>query len=589
MAQDSSSNDQTFEIGLVLAGAVSAGAYTSGVIDFLLEALEQWEAAKRRGDPDVPPHNVRIKVITGTSAGAITAAVLTSSLRADLKPVRALQPGPNPANKLYDAWVDRVDIFPLLDNGDLSYGHRVQSVLNSDALDAIAKVAVSVSYSRQSWPTYVSDPLQVYLCTTNLRGVPYSIQFAGEEGSVGYGMSLHADYMRFLLSATPRGEEDALPLDLHASGGNWDVMTSAALASGAFPIGLSARVLTRKAGDYNRRPWHIASPQLVDGKQVSVDREMTIDPSWPKTVNQQPDGYAYEFVNVDGGVINNEPVELARRALAGIEGRNPRDPDKATRAVLMVDPFPNEVNLDLTYDAQKRKPMLTAAMDLLSAMIYQMRFKVEELELARDEGVFSRFVISPVRWERGATQSVRARFAMACGALGGFGGFLSRDFRHHDFLLGRINCQQFLREHFYLDASNPVFDGWSRDLKAKLQVKRTYSSATEGQTRRSDIDALSIIPLLGTAAGDAIDGGYNALVWPKGKGPDMGKLEDALMNRMRALVNHVLKTELEGSIVRQYLRLTWGGYRFIKWITRDSPVAPIMNKIKTDLALRGLL
>jgi hypothetical protein len=222
-------------------------------------------------------------------------------------------------------------------------------------------------------------------------------------------------------------------------------------------------------------------------------------------------------------------------------------------------------------------------------MLYQMRFKLEELELARDEGVFSRFVISPVRWERSGAQSTRARFAMASGALGGFGGFLSRDFRHHDFLLGRINCQQFLRQHFYLDASNPVFDGWSSELKAKLQARRTYSSATDGQARSNDINALSIIPLLGTAAGDAIDGGYKALVWPKGKGPDMGKLEDALMNRMRALVNHILETELEGSVVKRYLRLAWGGYRFVKWITRDSPVAPIMEKIKADLALRGLL
>jgi predicted patatin/cPLA2 family phospholipase len=32
-----------FKIGLVLAGAVSAGAYTAGVVDFLFEALEAWE------------------------------------------------------------------------------------------------------------------------------------------------------------------------------------------------------------------------------------------------------------------------------------------------------------------------------------------------------------------------------------------------------------------------------------------------------------------------------------------------------------------------------------------------------------------
>lgn len=35
-----------FEIGLVMAGAVSAGAYTARVIDFLLQALKEWEMAK---------------------------------------------------------------------------------------------------------------------------------------------------------------------------------------------------------------------------------------------------------------------------------------------------------------------------------------------------------------------------------------------------------------------------------------------------------------------------------------------------------------------------------------------------------------
>jgi hypothetical protein len=33
-----------FEIGLVMAGAVSAGAYTAGVVDFLIQALDQWHA-----------------------------------------------------------------------------------------------------------------------------------------------------------------------------------------------------------------------------------------------------------------------------------------------------------------------------------------------------------------------------------------------------------------------------------------------------------------------------------------------------------------------------------------------------------------
>ena len=39
-------NDGTFHLGINVAGAVSAGAYTAGVLDFLTEALEQWYVAK---------------------------------------------------------------------------------------------------------------------------------------------------------------------------------------------------------------------------------------------------------------------------------------------------------------------------------------------------------------------------------------------------------------------------------------------------------------------------------------------------------------------------------------------------------------
>ena len=53
----------TFYIGLCMAGAVSAGAYTAGVIDFLLEALENWE--KHRGKKGVPNHLVKIPVMGG--------------------------------------------------------------------------------------------------------------------------------------------------------------------------------------------------------------------------------------------------------------------------------------------------------------------------------------------------------------------------------------------------------------------------------------------------------------------------------------------------------------------------------------------
>jgi hypothetical protein len=70
-----------FQIGLTMSGAISAGAYTAGVLDFLIEALDAWEDARNGPDADtVPNHRVGIKVMSGASAGAITAAISAIAL-----------------------------------------------------------------------------------------------------------------------------------------------------------------------------------------------------------------------------------------------------------------------------------------------------------------------------------------------------------------------------------------------------------------------------------------------------------------------------------------------------------------------------
>ena len=69
---------KTFRMGLAMAGAVSAGAYTAGVMDYLLEALENWQNAKELGIPGVPKHRLLIEVLSGASAGGMT-AILTAA------------------------------------------------------------------------------------------------------------------------------------------------------------------------------------------------------------------------------------------------------------------------------------------------------------------------------------------------------------------------------------------------------------------------------------------------------------------------------------------------------------------------------
>ena len=117
----------------------------------------------------------------------------------------------------------------------------------------------------------------------------------------------------------------------------------------------------------------------------------------------------------------------------------------------MIDPFPNKVEYDGTWRSDPRLTRVAPA--LLSALKNQARFKPEELALAEDETIFSRFMIAPSR--DGAVGDADPP-AMAAAILGGFGGFLHKSFRQHDFQLGRRNCQAFLRWHYCLPETNPI-------------------------------------------------------------------------------------------------------------------------------------
>jgi hypothetical protein len=119
------SNRPTFELGLTMAGAVSAGAYTAGVIDFLMQALDEWQNAIEVGAPETPNHAVNLRVISGASAGALVGAIISANSRASFPPVR---PGTDqvqgPLNPFFSAWVNRIDISELLKLQDLAAGGR---------------------------------------------------------------------------------------------------------------------------------------------------------------------------------------------------------------------------------------------------------------------------------------------------------------------------------------------------------------------------------------------------------------------------------------------------------------------------------
>src|SRR5258708_6941139 len=100
-----------FELGLALGGTVSAGAYTAGVLDFLVEALDTWTAARDSGDPGAPRHTTLLTGIAGTSGGGINGAIATRALRYDFAPVRRSATSADAArNPFYDTWVNQIGI-----------------------------------------------------------------------------------------------------------------------------------------------------------------------------------------------------------------------------------------------------------------------------------------------------------------------------------------------------------------------------------------------------------------------------------------------------------------------------------------------
>ena len=167
-------DDGTFHLGINMAGAVSAGAYTAGVLDFLTEALEQWYAAKSAENPRVPMHDVCIDVFSGASAGGMCAAIASVMLQGQFEHIR--NPG-DPAvqgtnNRFYESWVNKIDIERLLGDRDLGEDKPVISLLDSTIIDEIAAYALTPGAATKR--LYVSDSLTLFLTLTNVRGTPYS-------------------------------------------------------------------------------------------------------------------------------------------------------------------------------------------------------------------------------------------------------------------------------------------------------------------------------------------------------------------------------------------------------------------------------
>jgi hypothetical protein len=569
----------TFKISINMAGAISAGAYTAGVLDFLTEALDAWYAAKRAGQ-DVPIHDISIEAFSGASAGGMCAAISAVLLQNDFQHISDTTQT-NTTNRLYESWVNWIDITELLKTDDLKKGQPVVSLLDCKIIEKIAQDALVLGPALPQQRRYVSSNLTLFLSLTNLRGVPYSLNGVAP-GSLEETAFFYADRIRFeILSGgeTRPPSPAANVIKVINPAADWSLLKAAAMATGAFPVFLAPRMLLRHKGNY--------TPPLWESRQsVAKNAPPPISPTFPPDLAEP-----FDTLNVDGGVTNNDPYNYSHDYLASLHPvchgeQLEQEPSKVDRAVLSISPFPSIEPYAVKYDTRANSSVLRALPRLFSALISQSRFFGESLSRLMSGTTFSHFVVAPSddelvkNIEASTKQEHKMPSALQCATLGAFGGFFERGFRAHDYALGRRNCQKFLRDHFVLPVDNIVMkealDKLAPDARRRIlnEFKRPAPATLKGKivpSAEAQMAWLPIIPLCSPEVATPIE----AIPRVRMSRRKLDQVMDLILQRFRAVMG-VISPTIPSFALRAFL---WPGRWVIPWLARK----PLRDKLIEEL------
>jgi hypothetical protein len=159
--------------------------------------------------------------------------------------------------------------------------------------------------------------------------------------------------------------------------------------------------------------------------------------------------------------------------------------------------------------------LLGIAGQLIGALLNQSRIQGENIKLTKYPNVFSRFVIAP-------SIDCSKISALASAPLGSFGGFLAREFRNHDYQLGRRNCQWFLKRYFGLPMDNVVITEYAPSSPGG----RTRLTKQFGMQLPDGSPGLPLIPILGNLDKEIV---------PKRTAIDKSRLDPIADNAVRRL------------------------------------------------------
>lgn len=426
----------TKKLAIVISGAVSLGSYEAGVMYEVIEAIARHNEKYQNDDEK----RIEIDVITGASAGGMTACMLAQHLLcSDLSLRDAYE------NPLYKAWVKEVDIRNLL---EVEVADHKFSLLQSKVVSEIgAKYIQDAPEVTQNRHPAAASEIQIGIAMSNLNGYEYRLSPPNQQ-KTGFGYTQYKDQFvcvarRVENEVTLRektlleSEDQELDVWEEFRDTNWVELREVGLSSGAFPFAFRAREIKRYGGD-----------EEIRGKK--------------NRFFQRSGDYLY----VDGGVFENEPIGMAQELVAQLDKTSDYD-SPTKRYYLYV--APGERKLPENPLLQKDIDILKTGGSLIGAIFQQARFQ--------------KWIIKGIK---NPIFSITANdFQLLGDVFSAFAGFLEEKFRAYDYNIGRELTQEALQ------SKDDALSGLAELLEYDQIAMPAIAWKVSGQISGKDVDSWS--------------------------------------------------------------------------------------------------
>ncbi|WP_016950904.1 patatin-like phospholipase family protein [Anabaena sp. PCC 7108] len=410
------------KLAIAISGAVSLGSYEAGVMYEVLEAIAQYNEKREKDDPN----RIEIDVITGASAGGMTAGILAQKLLCDGDSLR--KPYENP---LYKAWIEDVDIEELLEVPkeieellEVPKENYKNSLLSSKVVADIGKkYLLDNPPSPNKLHPSTAQEIFVGIAMSNLNGWDYTVNPRNQEGD---GKFIYTRYKDGFVCRLQHNSDDSITLaemslehtkndaewtDIDKT--NWEMLRECSLSSGVFPLAFEVKEIRR-----------------VPGKGEFENRENK------------------DYYYTDGGVFENEPLGIAKKLAEWVDNKaikeNPQnEPNK--RFYLYVAPGNKTSTANVDF-GKNGIDLWTTLNALLAAVFNQARFQDWIIKDLDDT--------SPIFQITTKDENLIGELFSA------FAGFLDIRFRFYDYNIGRESARKGL-EKFSEKTSNPNLAYWT--------------------------------------------------------------------------------------------------------------------------------